>query len=118
MLSELEKKEITEKIVEKFKNLPDEIDSKDYFDNLDNRKELVLDIALDYINKDPKIIFAELNEDKQLEIAPIPELIAKKGEEEAMAIAKKRAEDYIEEVVSLIKEILDDLQERKVSDEK
>ncbi len=109
MLSELEKKEITEKILEKFRNLPDGMDSKDYFDDLDNRKELVLDIALDYINRDNKIIFAEINERKELEIAPSPELIAKKGEEEANVIAKKRTEDYIEGVISQIKEILDDL---------
>ncbi len=118
MLSELEKKEITEKIVEKFRNLPDEMDSKDYFDDPGNRKELVLDIALDYINRDKKIIFAEINERKELEIAPSPELIAEHGEEEANVIAKKRAEDYIEEVINLIKEISDDLQESKVSNEK
>jgi len=118
MLSESEKKEITEKIVEKFRNLSDEIESKEYFSDPDNRKELVLDIALDYINRDPKIIFAELNERKQLEIAPNPDLIAEKGEEEANVIAKQRVEDYIEEVISLIKEFLDDLKERKVSNEK
>jgi len=118
MLTELEKKEITEKIIEKFRDLPDEISSKDYFDDPDNRKELVLDIALDYINSDPKIIFAEINESKELEIAPTPDLIAEHGEEEANVIAKKRARDYIEEVIDLIKEISDDLQESKVSKEK
>ncbi|MEF8836026.1 MAG: hypothetical protein V5A76_07725 [Candidatus Thermoplasmatota archaeon] len=118
MLSESEQNEITEKIAEKFENLPDEMDSKNYFDDPDNRKELVLDIALDYINKDPKIVFAELNERKQLEIAPSPDLIAENGEEKANVIAKKRAEDYIEEVISLIKEMVDELQESKVSDEK
>ncbi len=118
MLSKLEKKEITEKIIEKFKNLPEEIDSKDYFDDPDNRKEFVLDIALDYINSDPKIIFAELNERRELEIAPNPELIDEHGEEEANAIAKKRAGEYIEETISLIKEFLDEFQESKVSEEK
>jgi len=111
MLSKLQKKEITDKIAEKFKNLPDEMDSKNYFDDPDNRKELVLNIALEYINRDPKIIFAELNERKELEIAPAPELIAKHGEKGAKVIAKKRAENYIEEIISLIKEILDEFQE-------
>jgi len=118
MLSELEKKEITEKIIEKFRNLPDDIDSKEHFDDLDNRKEFVLDIALEYINNDPYIIFAELNERKELEIAPDLELIDEHGEEKANVMAKKRAGDYIEEVIDLIKEILDDLQQSKLSNEK
>lgn len=112
MLSEDDKKEITDKIAKKFKNLPDDIDSKDYFDNPDNRKELVLDIALDYINRDQKINFAELNERKQLEIAPSLELIEENGEEEANITAKKRAEEYIEEVIGLIKEVLAELEDK------
>ncbi|MBS3781607.1 MAG: hypothetical protein KGY66_07815 [Candidatus Thermoplasmatota archaeon] len=111
MLSESEKNEITEKIAEKFKNLSEEIDSRDYFDDPDSRKELVLDIALDYINGDPKILFADLNERKELELAPSPELIAEIGEREAQTIAKERAEYYIEEVIGLIKEMLDELEE-------
>jgi len=111
MLSKSQKKEITDKIAEKFKNLPDGMDSKNYFDDPENQKEIILDIALDYINRDPKIIFAELNERKQLEIAPTPELMAKHGEDGAKTIAKKRAENYIKEIISLIKEILDKLQE-------
>lgn len=118
MLSKSEKEEITDKIAEEFKKLPEETNSEDHFDDPDSRKELVLDIALDYINRDPKIVFAELNEKKQLEIAPTPELIAENGEEKANVIARKRAEDYIEEVISLIKEMLDELQEREISDEK
>ncbi len=118
MLSELEKKEIRDKIVKKFKNLSDEIDIKDYFGDLDDRKEFVLDIALDYINNDPKIIFAELNEMKELEIAPAPELIAEHGEEEANVMAKKRTKEYIEEIISQIKEILDELEESEISNGK
>jgi len=118
MLSKSEKKEITDKIAKKFESLPEEIDSEDYFDDPDNQKELVFDIALDYINKDQKINFAELNEREELEIAPAPDLIAKNGEEEAQSIAKKRAGEYIEEVISLIKEILDELEERMEEEEK
>lgn len=108
MLSKLQKEEIINKIAEKFESLRDGINSKNYFDDYDNQKELILDVTSYYIDNDPKIIFAELNENKQLEIAPTTELIAKHGEKGASVIAQKRAENYIIEVIGLIKEILEE----------
>ncbi|MFW6375995.1 MAG: hypothetical protein ACOCZJ_02420 [Thermoplasmatota archaeon] len=118
MLPKFQKKEIINKISEKFKNLPDEMEGNNYFDDYDNKKDLVLDVAIDCIKSDPHIIFAELNERKQLEIAPTPELIAKHGEEGAGVIAKKRAKSHIKKVTDLIREILDNSDELQENIEK
>jgi len=117
MFTKPKKNEITNKIIKYFNSLSDRNDFKEYFNKPENQKQLVLDITSDCINDDPKIIFAELNENKQIEIAPKPNIISKYGEDRAGIIAQKRAENYIKEVTNLIKEVLDDLEQKSIEKE-